>query len=80
MAATIAKWGNSLAVRIPQNLVKEMGLIEGSEVELASVDRNLVIKPVARRRYSITELTQTITPKNLHSETDYGTAMGNEVW
>lgn len=80
MVAMIAKWGNSLAVRIPQDLAKEMNLTEGSEVELVLVDGNLVIKPKTRRQYSLEELIQAITPENLHGEIDSGTAMGNEAW
>lgn len=30
----IAKWGNSLAVRLPARLVKEQGLKEGDQIEL----------------------------------------------
>jgi antitoxin component of MazEF toxin-antitoxin module len=30
MAAIVAKWGNSLAIRIPQNLAKEIHLAEGA--------------------------------------------------
>lgn len=30
----IAKWGNSLAVRLPAGLVKELGLKEGDQVSL----------------------------------------------
>jgi len=80
MVATIAKWGNSLAVRIPQNLAREINLIEGTEVELVLVDGNLVIKPHSRRQYSLEELIQAITPENLHGEVDYGTNVGNEAW
>lgn len=76
--ATVAKWGNSLAVRIPQNLAKEINLIEGSEVELVLVEGNLVIKP--RSRYSLEELIQAIAPENIHDEINYGTAVGKEVW
>jgi antitoxin MazE len=79
MVAMIAKWGNSLAVRIPQDLAKEMNLTEGSKVELVLVDGNLVIKPKTHRQYSLEELIQAITPENLHGEIDSGTAMGNEV-
>jgi antitoxin MazE len=31
----VAKWGNSLAVRLPQTLVETLGLKEGDEVELS---------------------------------------------
>lgn len=80
MVATVAKWGNSLAIRIPQNLAREIDVAEGSEVDLAVVDGNLVVKPRKRRRYSLDELVKEITPENLHTEIDSGVAVGNEVW
>jgi antitoxin MazE len=80
MATTIAKWGNSLAIRIPQNLAKEINLTEGSEVELVLIDGNLVIKPRTRHRYSLQDLIEAITPENLHHEMDSGVAVGNEIW
>lgn len=33
-AQTIAKWGNSLAVRIPSTLAKKLNLKEGTSVEI----------------------------------------------
>lgn len=80
MAATIAKWGNSLAVRIPHHLAKQIQLSEGVEVDLTVVDGNLVIKPRTRKRYALDELVSAITPENLHAEVDSGTVVGNEVW
>lgn len=38
MVATVAKWGNSLAIRLPQHLVKEIQLTEGVEVDLVKSD------------------------------------------
>jgi antitoxin MazE len=32
----VAKWGNSLAIRIPADVVHALGLKEGDEVELAA--------------------------------------------
>ena len=80
MVATVAKWGNSLAVRIPQNLAKEIHLAEGVEIDLVVVDGYLVIKPRRRKRYSLDELIKGITPENLHGEIGSGIAVGNEVW
>jgi antitoxin MazE len=80
MVAIVAKWGNSLAVRIPQNLAKEIHLAEGTEIDLGVVDGTLVIKPRNRKRYSLDELIERITPENLHGEIDSGIAVGNEVW
>ncbi|ASC70115.1 Antitoxin MazE [Halomicronema hongdechloris C2206] len=80
MVATVTKWGNSLALRIPQHIAKEIQLTEGAEVDLAVIDGNLVIKPRPRRRYSLEELIAAITPETLHSEVETGVAVGNEAW
>ncbi|WP_159714361.1 AbrB/MazE/SpoVT family DNA-binding domain-containing protein [Geminicoccus flavidas] len=32
----IARWGNSLAIRLPARLVEEMGLKEGDQIELVA--------------------------------------------
>ena len=49
---SVAKWGNSLGVRIPARLVKAMGLKEGDKVKLAqAADGGLVIdreKPMTK--------------------------------
>ncbi|MGK6356821.1 AbrB/MazE/SpoVT family DNA-binding domain-containing protein [Sphingomonas sp. DT-207] len=34
----VAKWGNSLAVRIPADVARELGLKEGDEIELRALD------------------------------------------
>jgi antitoxin MazE len=80
MVATVAKWGNSLAIRLPQHLVKEIQLTEGTEVDLVAIDGNLVIKPRTRKQYSLDELISAITPENLHTEVESESAVGNEVW
>ena len=80
MDTTITRWGNSLAVRIPHHLAKEINITEGSEVVLTIADGNLLMQPKTRRKYSLDELVQAITPENLHREMDSGSATGNEVW
>ncbi len=34
----IAKWGNSLAVRLPAKVVQELGLKAGDEIEITAAD------------------------------------------
>ncbi|TPG42860.1 AbrB/MazE/SpoVT family DNA-binding domain-containing protein [Sphingomonas koreensis] len=43
----IAKWGNSLAVRIPVDVARELGLKEGDDIELCALDGGQVA--IARR-------------------------------
>ncbi|MBZ5704006.1 MAG: AbrB/MazE/SpoVT family DNA-binding domain-containing protein [Acidobacteriia bacterium] len=79
MRSRIAKWGNSLGVRIPKTLAKELGLDEGASVEVKVSGRNLVVAP-ARPEYSLNDLVAGITPKNRHGETDWGSPVGSESW
>ena len=44
----IAKWGNSLAVRLPVDLVRRLGLKEGDQIDLVPGDDGLKVLPRAR--------------------------------
>jgi len=77
-ATTVSKWGNSLAVRIPQAIAKEARLNEGDNVALdLGRDRSIVLRP-ARRRYELSELVSRITSRNRHRETDWWQPQGEE--
>ena len=46
MDLQVAKWGNSLALRIPSEVVRRLGLREGATVEAQiTVDGGLSIRP-----------------------------------
>ena len=46
MELQVAKWGNSLALRIPSEVVRRLGLREGATVEAQlTVDGTLSIRP-----------------------------------
>jgi antitoxin MazE len=60
MDLQVAKWGNSLALRIPSEVVRQLGLREGATVEAQlTVDGTLSIRPAQwnRKAFAI-ELTQ----------------------
>jgi antitoxin MazE len=76
----LAKWGNSLAVRIPKGVVGTARLREGDELTLAvGKDGAIVIRP-AQRKYQLAELISKITARNRHGETDWGPQIGKEAW
>jgi antitoxin MazE len=79
MKTRIAKWGNSLAVRVPQPFAEEVGLEEGREVDLSLVDGKLVLSP-SREKWSLDRLVAGITKDNVHSEIDTGPPVGREIW
>jgi antitoxin MazE len=48
MQTKIARWGNSLALRLPKALGEEAGFTEGQEVELRAEDGRIVVMPAAQ--------------------------------
>lgn len=80
MKTTVQKWGNSLAVRIPKVVAADAKLAQYSLVELSLEDGRLVVTPVARPAQSLNELLTRITDENIHSEVDWGPAVGKEAW
>ena len=60
MSLQIAKWGNSLAMRLPADVVRRLGLREGDSVEAQiTVDGALTIRPAGwSRRAFAAELTE----------------------
>lgn len=80
MLATISKWGNSRALRIPKQMALDSGLDFGSKVELILEEGQLRIVPVKEPRYTLEELVAQITPENRHGEIDWGPPVGKEVW
>jgi len=84
MKIEFAKWGNSLAVRIPAALAQEVGAREGRPAEITVENGALVLKPIARRkkrrRYTLEELLKGMTKENVHPQTEWGPPRGKEVW
>ncbi len=45
----VAKWGNSLAVRLPADVVEALGLKEGDEIELVPGEGGLAVARIPDR-------------------------------
>jgi antitoxin MazE len=75
----LSKWGNSLGLRLPKSIAREVQLDEGDTVQVSVDNGAIVIRP-SRPRYSLDELVRRITPKNRHDESDWGGKLGHEVW
>lgn len=52
----VAKWGNSLAVRLPADLVRELGLKAGDQIDLVRGDGQVRVRRLARADEVLTEL------------------------
>jgi antitoxin MazE len=76
--AQLAKWGNSLAVRIPKAVAEEARLREGDSVVVEALDGRIEVRR-GEKIPTLEELVAKITPQNRHKETDWGPARGKEI-
>ncbi len=77
MRTSVAKWGNSLAVRIPKEAAEAIGLREGVAMDLSLEHGGLTLRP---RPWDIKALVARIDgpPPPLELEDD--TPRGTEAW
>ncbi len=80
MKATVKKWGNSAAVRIPPSVMQAVHLDLDEVVEVREEGGRIVIEPVRKKVYDLSTLLKGITSKNQHRAVDSGPAVGKEVW
>jgi antitoxin MazE len=80
METKVQKWGNSLAVRLPKEIVRRLSLQEGSAVLVNENNKRIIIRQTLKNKLSLAELVGQITPENLHKENDWGSPHGVEVW
>lgn len=79
MRVQVQKWGNSLALRIPKPFAEDAEVQEGTIVDLSVSEGKLVVTPV-RKKAVLKQLLAKVHEGNLHSEVDFGPAVGREAW
>jgi antitoxin MazE len=77
--ASVQKWGNSLAVRIPKPLAEQVGAVAGTEVEVVARQGQIIIRP-AKPTFALKDLIDGITADNVHGDDDFGPPVGKEMW
>ena len=80
MRAAVKRWGNSASVRIPAAVLKAARLDVDDPVDVREEAGRIIIEPLERKEYDLTELVKGISRRNLHKEVDFGGPVGNEVW
>ena len=78
MEAVVQKWGNSLGVRIPNLVARELSLKNGSVVNINENGKEIIIKPIKEK--TLSELLDEVNDENIHKETDWGKPVGKEIW
>lgn len=80
MHVILKKWGNSPAVRVSSAAMKELGLQVNDMVNVRVEDGRIIVEPLQAAKFSIKSLLANITPKNLHSEIEFGASAGKEIF
>jgi antitoxin MazE len=65
MTVSVAKWGNSAAIRLPKNILDALSLRIGDQVSIVQRGRSVVIEPC---KPSLDDLLARVTPQNRHDE------------
>lgn len=77
MQARIQKWGNSLGIRIPIRLAKQLQLHSGSPVIIEIEDGRIIIQSP---KYDLDTMVNNITKQNAHQQIFEDEERGNEEW
>lgn len=77
MRVEIQKWGNSAAVRVPAQALRDACVHIGQSLELRVEAGRLVLEPAAE---SLDDLLARMTPENMHPLVLEEAAVGNETW
>jgi antitoxin MazE len=78
MRATIRKFDNHAAVRIPATVLQAAGFLPGQAVDFHAEDGRIVVAPAGAHGYALNGLLARITPDNRHAEADFGRPVGRE--
>ena len=78
MEAVVKKWGNSLGIRIPNYIARELSLKDGSFVDINDVGKEIIIKPIQKNKLS--ELLSKVNELNIHEEIETSGPVGKEIW
>ena len=69
MRTEVVRWGDSLAVRLPKQVLEQAGLYEGAAVELVVESGTVILRP-AKLRFGLNGLIAGITPESLPESFD----------
>jgi antitoxin MazE len=80
MKVKVAKWGNSLGVRLPKSAVAAIGVRAGTELELTVEGGDFRLRSMRKTAAQrLEELLDQIDPKNVPPMVEWGPDVGSEI-
>jgi len=82
MFAKIQKWGNSQGIRLKKDLLADVQLEVGDEVDIRVKDGVMIVTPAKkiRGKLNLEDLVARIPEDYETTEIDWGEPVGKEVW
>jgi antitoxin MazE len=80
MSIKLHRWGNSVGLRVPKPMLEQLGLTEGSQVDVRIEAGRPVIEPARRARLTMADLLEGFSPGDGPGEAGGGAPAGREVW
>lgn len=77
MQTHIQKWGNSLGLRIPMQIAKQLQLHQGSSVSIEIENGRMIVQSP---KYDLDLMLKNITAKNRHHQIFDDEERGTEEW
>ncbi|MCF7668301.1 MAG: type II secretion system protein GspG [Verrucomicrobia bacterium] len=68
MNVKINKWGNSLAIRIPSSIARNIHITEGEDVEMKEEGDRIVLEPRRHGGYNLESMLSQVSDENIHGE------------
>lgn len=78
---TIARWGNSLGMRIPKGVIEQENIKEGDRMMIEASEGTLVIHKIRTiKKYKLQHIIGSFQPVEEAPEVKWGAPQGREEW
>ncbi len=80
MVTKISKWGNSMAIRLPNKFIKDNKLTENSELEMILDDSQITLRSIKKKpkKMSIKALTKGMSREDVLKDFEEWPSVGKE--
>ena len=80
MEIKLQRWGNSLGVRIPKNIINTLQLKENDILEIKEEDKRIIVFKAKKNKISLIERFSNYSGENLSKEFEWDNSWGKEIW
>ncbi|MBE8190334.1 MAG: AbrB/MazE/SpoVT family DNA-binding domain-containing protein [Candidatus Thioglobus sp.] len=79
MQATVSKWGNSQALRLPKSLINQLSIHPGDLLNIRLDKRKIILEPAASPSVNLNQLLAQM-PDDYQANEVFSDAQGAEFW